>query len=108
MSNEKPTMPNTTQPLETIRTEKFSKIYTNSCQLEVSPWDFTFTFGELKRLGGSSTKVEEQMAVIMSPQHAKALLGILASNVSEYEKQVGEIKLPTTESQKAVATVKSQ
>jgi hypothetical protein len=32
--------------------------------------------------------------LVMSPQHAKALLGIFASNVQEYEKQMGEIKLP--------------
>jgi hypothetical protein len=40
------------------------------------------------------TKVEETVSVVMSPQHAKALLGVLQNNIREYEKHVGEIKLP--------------
>jgi hypothetical protein len=30
----------------------------------------------------------------MSPQHAKALAGVLVHHVKEYEKQVGEIRMP--------------
>lgn len=36
--------------------------------------------------------------VIMSPMHAKALLQALSQNVSNYEKQFGEIKIPRQQS----------
>jgi hypothetical protein len=70
-------------------------VYANSAQLEVTPWDFTLIFGEIQRYGPSPSeaRIEQQVAVVMSPQHAKALLGILSGNVAEYEQRVGEIRL---------------
>ena len=41
-----------------------------------------------------SLQVGGTVEIIMSPQHAKALLGIFGTHLTEYEKQVGEIKLP--------------
>jgi hypothetical protein len=85
------------QQLPTVRSDKYTRIYANSCGLDINPWDFTFTFGEMKRDAGAVIpKIEEQVAIIMSPQHAKALLGILATNLKEYEKAVGQINLPDT------------
>lgn len=87
----------TQQQLQTVRSDKYTRMYTNSCTLEINPWDFTFIFGEIKREAGVPLpKIEEQVAIIMSPQHAKALLGILATNLREYEKAVGQINLPET------------
>lgn len=90
-------MPNAPAPqqLETVRSDKFTSVYSNSANLEVTPWDFKFVFGVLiKPTTGSTPKIENLTEVIMSPQHAKALLGVLNTNLQEYEKQVGEIKLP--------------
>jgi hypothetical protein len=85
----------TPQQLESVRSEKFTSIYSNSANLEVTPWDFKFIFGVLvKPVMGGIPKIENLTEVTMSPQHAKALLGVLNTNVQEYEKQVGEIKLP--------------
>ena len=36
--------------------------------------------------------------VIMSPMHAKALLQALSQNITNYEKQFGEIKIPRQQS----------
>lgn len=79
--------------LETFKSEKFSKIYANAANLEMTPWDFSLIFGELKKTG-DKVVIEQSVAVTMSPQHAKALAGVLVTHVKEYEKQVGEIKLP--------------
>jgi uncharacterized protein DUF3467 len=79
--------------IKSERSEKFSRLYTNSAQLRVSPWDFTFAFGEIEP-AGDGMKVTQHVEIVMSPQHAKALLAILANNVQEYEKQVGDIRLP--------------
>jgi hypothetical protein len=83
------------QPLESFQSDKFVSIYSNSANLEVTPWDFKIVFGALvKSEGGKLPRIENRVEVVMSPQHAKALLGIFTTNVQEYEKQMGEIKLP--------------
>jgi hypothetical protein len=99
------------QPLiPSFRSDKFTKVYANSANLEITPWDFKLVFGELIRDKGEH-KIEEIVAVVMSPQHAKALLNVMQNNVREYEKQVGEIKLPqalNAEPQNAAPVPKSQ
>jgi Protein of unknown function (DUF3467) len=90
-------MPDTKPPeqLESVRSSSYVSIYSNSANLEVTPWDFKLIFGAIVRSEtGKLPKIENRLEVVMSPQHAKALLGIFASNVQEYEKQMGEIKLP--------------
>jgi hypothetical protein len=91
-------MPDTKQPdlLESFRSERFVSVYSNSMNLEVTPWDFKLIVGVLLKgqKPNEPPKIENLVEVVMSPQHAKALLSILASNVQAYEKQVGEIKLP--------------
>jgi Protein of unknown function (DUF3467) len=90
-----PEKPASEQPkeLETVRSEKYFRIYSNATHLEVTPWDFTFIFGETKR-GGDKAVIEQSVGIIMSPQHAKAFLKIFNDNLREYEKKVGEIKVP--------------
>ena len=73
--------------------EKFVRTYANAANMEVTPWDFKIVFGELKKSEGKVV-IEQSVEVTMSPQHAKALAEILSSNVREYEKNIGEIKLP--------------
>lgn len=94
MSNEQ-AQSSTPQQFPTARSDNYARIYANSCTLDITPWDFTFTFGEMKREAGAPVlKIEEQASIVMSPQHAKALLSILATNLREYEKAVGQINLP--------------
>jgi hypothetical protein len=92
--NTKPTPPQD-QALPTTRAEKFVRIYSNAANMEVTPWDFKIVFGELKRTDGKPV-IEQSVEITMSPQHAKALAGMLSTNVREYETQIGEIKLPPT------------
>lgn len=91
--------------LESYRSDKFATIYSNAANLDVSPWDFRFTFGELKPEPGKMPKIEQMVGIVMSPQHAKAFSEMLATHVREYEKNVGEIKLPQL---MPMATTKTQ
>lgn len=83
--------------LATVKSPSYMNLYANSCNLEVSPWDFKFTFGEVARSVPPEppAAINEHVTVTMSPQHAKALLAILQQNIITYEHQVGEIKLPS-------------
>jgi hypothetical protein len=81
---------------ESVRSDKFVSFYSNNTFLDVTPWDFKFIFGSFQKseTPGKMPRVENMVEIIMSPQHAKALLGVLNHHVQEYEKQIGEIKLP--------------
>ncbi|MGD1216600.1 MAG: DUF3467 domain-containing protein [Terriglobales bacterium] len=96
------------QPLKYTRSEGFRKIYANSALLDVTPWDFVFTFGEMQRSDNAPpSHIENQVAITMSPQHAKALLNVMKTKIDEYEKHMGEIKLPQPESPKPAPLSKS-
>ncbi len=82
------------EQLPTIKSKDFISVYSNSANLEITPWDFKFIFGALEKGEDGKPRIEKRVEIIMSPQHAKALLGIFGTHLTEYEKQVGEIKLP--------------
>jgi len=93
MPDNKTPQPPQQQELPTVPAEKFARTYANAANMEVTPWDFKIVFGELKKSEGKLV-IEQSVEVTMSPQHAKALAEILNNNIREYEKNVGEIKLP--------------
>lgn len=92
-------MPDQNQP-EIIRRkgESFVSTYANNLVVEASPWDFRFLFGEIEKGEPDATGrrlaklyVEDKVKIVMSPQHAKAMLKVLQENVSSYESQIGPI-----------------
>jgi Protein of unknown function (DUF3467) len=76
-------------------------VYINGIAILYSPWDFSLVF--LRGLpaesgagsGGSEhafeTTAQAVNSVVMSPQHAKAMLKALADNIQAYEEEHGEI-----------------
>jgi hypothetical protein len=86
-------------------------VYVNGIAIYFSPWDFSLMFlrglpsegaversetGELRF--NASYRVAQ--SVVMSPQHAKAMLAALAENIDLYEAEHGSIPTvapPTTE-----------
>lgn len=69
--------------LESVRSEGFLKVYPNSAQIETTVWDFKLIFGEMAKAGDKMV-IEQSVAIVMSPQHLKALVGVLAHNLREY------------------------
>ena len=71
--------------------------YVNGVQVVFSPWDFQLLFSQLSGMivgdTPDQTNQESRMIsrLIMSPQHAKAFLQLLANNISTYEQNFGEI-----------------
>ena len=71
----------------------YRESYANSVQIHVSVWDFLLTFGRLQQQTPELVEVTNFQSIYCSPQQAKALLMILRTNVENYEKAFGEIKL---------------
>ena len=67
--------------------------YANSVQVRVSLWDFFLMFGQVVPGGPESVHIQNFQGIYVSPQQAKALLGVLQQNVSQYEAAFGEIRL---------------
>jgi hypothetical protein len=67
--------------------------YANSVQMRVNIWDFFLVFGTLQQQSETQVEIRSFQGIYLSPQQAKALLGLLQQNVTSYEAAFGEIKL---------------
>ena len=84
-----PTQPN----FNLVNTPEYREAYANSIQVRVSVWDFFLVFGTLQQQTESHVEIKNFQGIYLSPQQAKALLGLLQQNVAGYESAFGEIKL---------------
>jgi Protein of unknown function (DUF3467) len=71
----------------------YREAYANSVQMRVNVWDFFMVFGTLQQQTETQVEIRNFQGIYLSPQQAKALLGLLQQNVSGYESAFGEIKL---------------
>jgi flagellar protein FlaG len=87
-------MANPTQPnVKLTNTSEYRENYANSVQIRVNVWDFFLVFGTLLQQSETQVEIQNFQGIYLSPQQAKALLGILQQNVGGYESAFGEIKL---------------
>ena len=87
----KPAENSTTLHLE--KTEDYRDSYANSVQVRMSVWDFQLIFGTMHPQAADEVTVRNFQGVYLSPQQAKALLGVLGENVQQYERAFGQIAL---------------
>jgi flagellar protein FlaG len=71
----------------------YRESYANSVQMRVNIWDFFLVFGTLQQQSETQVEIRNFQGIYLSPQQAKALLGLLQQNVTGYEAAFGEIKL---------------
>jgi hypothetical protein len=89
-----PTQPTSPQPqIKLVNTPSYRENYANSVQIRVSVWDFFLVFGTLLQQTEAQVEIQNFQGIYLSPQQAKALLGLLQQNVAGYESTFGEIKL---------------
>ena len=76
-----------------VNAPDYREAYANSVQMRVNVWDFFLAFGTLQQQSETQVEIRNFQGIYLSPQQAKALLGLLQQNVSGYESAFGEIKL---------------
>ncbi|HZC23880.1 MAG TPA: DUF3467 domain-containing protein [Candidatus Binatia bacterium] len=87
-------MNNPVQPnVKLINDATYRENYANSVQMRVNIWDFFLAFGTLQQQTETQVDIRNFQGIYLSPQQAKALLGLLQQNVASYESAFGEIKL---------------
>jgi flagellar protein FlaG len=75
------------------KTADYRETYANSVQIRVNLWDFYMMFGTINQTVPEHVEIHSFQGIYLSPQQAKALLGLLQQNVNQYESAFGEIKL---------------
>ena len=71
----------------------YRESYSNSVQIRVNVWDFFLQFGTIHQKSQETVEIRSFQGIYLSPQQAKALLGVLHQNIAQYESAFGEIKL---------------
>ena len=85
---------NQPQPkIQMSTTPEYREGYANSVQIRVNLWDFFLMFGLVNQTAPDAVNIQNFQGIYLSPQQAKALLGLLQQNVASYEGAFGEIKL---------------
>ena len=84
-----PAQPN----VKLLNAPDYRENYANSVQMRVNIWDFFLVFGTLQQQNETQVEIRNFEGIYLSPQQAKALLGLLQQNVAGYESAFGEIKL---------------
>jgi hypothetical protein len=84
-----PTQPN----VKLLNAPDYRENYANSVQMRVNIWDFFLVFGTLQQQSETQVEIKNFQGIYLSPQQAKALLGLLQQNIAGYESAFGEIKL---------------
>lgn len=81
----------------------YRESYSNSVQIRVNVWDFMLMFGTMHQNVPETVEIRNFQGVYLSPQQAKALLGVLQQNVAQYENAFGEINLDPNAAQAGAA-----
>jgi hypothetical protein len=84
-----PAQPN----VKVVNSPDYREAYANSVQMRVNVWDFFMVFGTLQQQTETQVEIRNFQGIYLSPQQAKALLGLLQQNIAGYESAFGEIKL---------------
>jgi hypothetical protein len=71
----------------------YRESYANSVQMRVNVWDFFLVFGTVQQQHESQVEIRNFQGIYLSPQQAKALLGLLQQNFKP--RRAGALKTRT-------------
>ena len=67
-------------------------LYSNSTSFVATPFDLRLLFGQIRPVNSTGTLINEQrMSIVMSWEHAKALLDALKKSVEDHENDFGPL-----------------
>jgi len=78
------------------RSKDYSVVYSNFVQCGFTAWDIRVNFGLVGLSETGQPTMTEQVAVVLTPQMAKALVGVLNGHVKAYERDNGEVQMPAS------------
>jgi hypothetical protein len=76
------------------RSKDFAVLYSNFVNCGFTAWDVRLNFGLVGVDENGAPNMTELIAVVLTPQLAKALVAALNGHVKAYEHENGEIQMP--------------
>ena len=77
-----------TEPEKEKKPERIRTIYSNIVRIGHSPYEFMLDFGQFQPEG---KRAFMDVRIIVSPQHARAILKALEDNIGRFEEKHGKI-----------------
>lgn len=81
------------QQIPRLRDQQFREIYSNSSLTGLSPFDITLTFQKTTEFVPGQIAQIDMIALILAPQHFKALVRSLNETLKAYEDSFGELTI---------------
>ena len=89
------------EPEKDKKHERIRTVYSNIVRIGHSPYEFMLDFGQFQPEG---KKAFMDVRVIVSPQHAKAILKALKDNIDRYEEKHSRISTSPGEEEEDIDT----
>jgi Protein of unknown function (DUF3467) len=83
--------------LPRARDAQFREVYANMSQTQLGPFDITLLFQKGMEITPGQMAAVDQVAVVLAPQHFKALVRSLTETLSAYETVFGILQIPETD-----------
>jgi hypothetical protein len=80
--------------LPRVRDPQFREVYSNVSLTMLGGFDITLLFQKQTEIAPGQSVVMDQVAVILAPQHFKALIRSLNETLTAYEKVFGALTIP--------------
>jgi len=81
-----------TATVNRTRSDRYATIYTNNVQVSISLYDVRLLLNDVVSATQSRIDVEEQAAIVMSPEHARDVSEALRRALAQYEERFGPIR----------------
>lgn len=69
----------------------FRTVYSNAARLAYTPWDVRITYSQLTDVSEKGAVIQDEICVVMSPQHAKVLMAMWRDTILQYEGKFGAV-----------------
>ncbi len=80
--------------INTVRKDPRPVVYANNTSITITPWDFAIQFGQVLESTPEKVKVQEEICIYISPQHAKVFSHLIERLIKAYEEKYGPIPEP--------------
>ena len=74
--------------------DSLPRFYVNNTNATVTNFDLRLTFGQVTEISPEKIVVDPQTIIFMSPEHAKAVVALLAKQLAIFESNNGPIPQP--------------
>jgi hypothetical protein len=93
MTNKEPAIMRS-EHTQRLRDQNYREVYSNNCMQSMTPFDIKLIFQKLSEIIPGQPALIDEVSVIISPPHFKALINSLTETLNAYENSFGHLTIP--------------